>query len=99
MLLFSKNWPVIGMVLLLSIFQSNSIFGQCVLTCNNLVHVNVQLDGTRVIDGDMILEAPQLCTSSLKIDVFVNTVSIGDCLLYTSPSPRDATLSRMPSSA
>ena len=25
--------------------------------------------------------------------------SISDCLLYTSPSPRDATLSRMPSSA
>ena len=27
------------------------------------------------------------------------TLSGGDCLLYTSPSPRDATLSRMPSSA
>ena len=26
-------------------------------------------------------------------------VSFGTCLLYTSPSPRDATLSRMPSSA
>ena len=25
--------------------------------------------------------------------------NIGSCLLYTSPSPRDATLSRMPSSA
>ena len=25
--------------------------------------------------------------------------SVLDCLLYTSPSPRDATLSRMPSSA
>ena len=25
--------------------------------------------------------------------------SVKDCLLYTSPSPRDATLSRMPSSA
>ena len=24
---------------------------------------------------------------------------VGTCLLYTSPSPRDATLSRMPSSA
>ena len=24
---------------------------------------------------------------------------VNDCLLYTSPSPRDATLSRMPSSA
>ena len=31
---------------------------------------------------------------------FVNyTGTNGDCLLYTSPSPRDATLSRMPSSA
>ena len=26
-------------------------------------------------------------------------VVLGACLLYTSPSPRDATLSRMPSSA
>ena len=28
-----------------------------------------------------------------------NDVSLHVCLLYTSPSPRDATLSRMPSSA
>ena len=28
-----------------------------------------------------------------------NSNYINDCLLYTSPSPRDATLSRMPSSA
>ena len=26
-------------------------------------------------------------------------LALGTCLLYTSPSPRDATLSRMPSSA
>ena len=26
-------------------------------------------------------------------------IYVGSCLLYTSPSPRDATLSRMPSSA
>ena len=32
------------------------------------------------------------------IRAFINDVSIV-CLLYTSPSPRDATLSRMPSSA
>ena len=31
-----------------------------------------------------------------KITSFAET---NDCLLYTSPSPRDATLSRMPSSA
>ena len=29
----------------------------------------------------------------------VDNSQLSDCLLYTSPSPRDATLSRMPSSA
>ena len=32
-------------------------------------------------------------------NTFVNLDKYGNCLLYTSPSPRDATLSRMPSSA
>ena len=35
-------------------------------------------------------------------NVYVNLIKAGEasgCLLYTSPSPRDATLSRMPSSA
>jgi len=36
--------------------------------------------------------------SDVYLDVFV-FVLYSDCLLYTSPSPRDATLSRMPSSA
>ena len=39
-----------------------------------------------------ILEADLV---SLKLD----TIKPGDCLLYTSPSPRDLDLSRMPSSA
>ena len=36
-----------------------------------------------------------------ELGIKVKTASSGltDCLLYTSPSPRDATLSRMPSSA
>ena len=33
------------------------------------------------------------------IDEVGGSTTIGTCLLYTSPSPRDATLSRMPSSA
>ena len=32
-------------------------------------------------------------------DSLGETNQLGACLLYTSPSPRDATLSRMPSSA
>ena len=48
--------------------------------------------------------------SNYKTEVYFNGRKLGthvggftpfnyDCLLYTSPSPRDATLSRMPSSA
>ena len=34
-----------------------------------------------------------------KMKVKLSNQISGNCLLYTSPSPRDATLSRMPSSA
>ena len=36
---------------------------------------------------------------TIKDRLFFLTVDLDTCLLYTSPSPRDATLSRMPSSA
>ena len=38
-------------------------------------------------------------TGKTVFDGFRDIIPIYDCLLYTSPSPRDATLSRMPSSA
>ena len=46
-------------------------------------------------------ENSDLYLAGLKLDgVGFEAHSDGDiCLLYTSPSPRDATLSRMPSSA
>ena len=37
--------------------------------------------------------------NNIAVTSFRPSVIFGDCLLYTSPSPRDATLSRMPSSA
>ena len=37
--------------------------------------------------------------AQIKIRCFNNDPSINSCLLYTSPSPRDRTRSRMPSSA
>ena len=44
--------------------------------------------------GDVLTALAQRWQVKLR---YVET--IGNCLLYTSPSPRDATLSRMPSSA
>ena len=35
----------------------------------------------------------------LVVDIYFFGLQDKNCLLYTSPSPRDATLSRMPSSA
>ena len=53
------------------------------------------VDGIRV-QGNLIPESDidqiQVVTGGIE-------AQYGDCLLYTSPSPRDATLSRMPSSA
>ena len=40
---------------------------------------------------DLMVQAPA--------DIDLSSTLTGACLLYTSPSPRDATLSRMPSSA
>ena len=38
-------------------------------------------------------------TAQAETTIRVQSVLPDTCLLYTSPSPRDATLSRMPSSA
>ena len=51
-------------------------------------------------DGEMY--GSFMCTNmSLRIleDKLMTSEEFHSCLLYTSPSPRDATLSRMPSSA
>jgi len=60
--------------------------------------------GTR---EETILQVENIFKDYLKSGIHINFYIVGDivakdflaCLLYTSPSPRDATLSRMPSSA
>ena len=55
-----------------------------------------------VVEAMITEEARVLSPSTVqKVNVFDVAFSqkLSDCLLYTSPSPRDATLSRMPSSA
>ena len=47
----------------------------------------------RILDGGM---GQELHAKGL---ISMGTLWSASCLLYTSPSPRDATLSRMPSSA
>ena len=55
-------------------------------------------------DADLVYEGAEFgfVDGNAEADTFLTYIlvaEVGDCLLYTSPSPRDATLSRMPSSA
>ena len=54
--------------------------------------------GTSVADSQKILAAARKAVRTQQRGNQV-VVVVSACLLYTSPSPRDATLSRMPSSA
>ena len=71
----------------------------CVLCENNCgIEVKVSEDGQRIekVKGDPKHPGSQgyLCQKASRLDHYQNS-----CLLYTSPSPRDRTRSRMPSSA
>ena len=51
--------------------------------------------GEGVVEGEIVEWHVAVGDSVSEDDALVDVI----CLLYTSPSPRDATLSRMPSSA
>ena len=51
------------------------------------------------LGSDQIIKAQFPDNTVLRVMVPFNVAEPKACLLYTSPSPRDATLSRMPSSA
>ena len=46
-----------------------------------------------------LLQHKKTSTLGFSQGIDILNIQYEDCLLYTSPSPRDATLSRMPSSA
>ena len=54
--------------------------------------------GRFLYDEGRVQQAQEMMRSQVLRDIAVSTIS-STCLLYTSPSPRDGLLSRMPSSA
>ena len=57
------------------------------------------IPGKPVIIKTQVGEEYSVVTSSGDASDLLNNVIVKRCLLYTSPSPRDGLLSRMPSSA
>ena len=66
------------------------------------IEANAVTDNPLVLTDDSVVSGGNFHAEPVAFaaDILALAVSeIGACLLYTSPSPRDATLSRMPSSA
>ena len=85
------NFKIAPTVSILNVFQIPELYEECLQL--NMIEANDLYIN--------ILERPsyyniQILPKELKLKVMDKYLS---CLLYTSPSPRDATLSRMPSSA
>ena len=59
---------------------------------NKILNIVLSVGDESGVGPEIILKA--LCSSEIP-----ENIDLIFCLLYTSPSPRDATLSRMPSSA
>ena len=85
------------------IWNDEEISGGCTLPIAQLLRTYTAFDQCgNVANAEQVIqltdnEAP--VWTSLPEDQTIECTETYDCLLYTSPSPRDATLSRMPSSA
>ena len=81
---------------------SNCIFHNALLRNNNpydddeLEDLYDYLGGLCVLPNTVLSEYFNRCERLISK---MSELGVNTCLLYTSPSPRDATLSRMPSSA
>ena len=77
----------------------------CDLRLNDGGPYEVSISGARAViyENGSVVPIPQGArVNYLQVDRTFGSTAVGineSCLLYTSPSPRDATLSRMPSSA
>ena len=70
-----------------------------VVVVTNFVVVDIVVTGTQKIVVVVVVVVGLYYCNMLTMLKLCTLVNLWSCLLYTSPSPRDATLSRMPSSA
>ena len=88
---------VIALPLLIvsSMASAVSVSGNIALTSDYIWRGMTQSAGGPAVAGGFDLSTD----SGFYLGTWGSSVQFGDCLLYTSPSPRDRTRSRMPSSA
>ena len=82
------------------VFQQGALFEWLTVAENVNFGLRMKKENTKLTEEkvDAVFGNPERAKGGTHW-VIVGTAAILFCLLYTSPSPRDATLSRMPSSA
>ena len=78
--------------------KPNGADAQCAFNHSSLLCGSCQPELSLSLGSSCCLSCPSYWPA-LLITITIAAILAGICLLYTSPSPRDATLSRMPSSA
>ena len=71
---------------------NDKVHNRIVKSCDNFLDIS-SMDDKKVVELSKNLDI------DIAIDLMAHSGTINSCLLYTSPSPRDRTRSRMPSSA
>ena len=84
------------LIFILFVSFSLGMFGQKYITKTGTLNFEASTPAFEPVKAQHSTTTAVLDVSSGKVAVLA---LVKGCLLYTSPSPRDATLSRMPSSA
>ena len=79
--------------------EIDSLFFQLMEHVLNINRAEVVLDANSELDQRALNDAIQFLNRLEKKEPIQYIIGQTSCLLYTSPSPRDRSLSRMPSSA
>jgi len=87
--------PVFFLIITIVAFFGRSLFGIMVI-----IGVTTWTGNARFVRAEFLkLRNQDFVQAALSLSLPLRSILFRHCLLYTSPSPRDATLSRMPSSA
>ena len=76
--------------------KAKTVVNKYLVSTENKLGIDILAHG---LDEKTALAIESACIDLMGIDILENLVRGHGCLLYTSPSPRDNTGSRMPSSA
>ena len=95
----AESVEMTGMPELVALFNGMGGAASVLVAGAELLRSSATARNTEVVDAVHTVATTDALVAAVLTGIIGAVTFWGSCLLYTSPSPRDATLSRMPSSA